>query len=334
MTQTETVQNINKNNEKCDEVKKHIPVLLKEVLACLAPQENAVYVDGTLGLGGYTRGILDHTDCDVIAIDRDETVFKDAQNWSKNYKGRLTLIHGSFSDIEQHIKVAGDKAADGVDGIVVDIGVSSMQIDEAERGFSFRFEGPLDMRMDQTSGHTAADLVNTMDETELANLIYQYGEERHSRKIAAEIIRTRAHTKFATTKDLTDAIHRVVPKHFKDKIDPATRTFQALRIAVNDELGELEKLLTAAKDILKVNGRLVVVTFHSLEDRIVKNFINELCKKPPSPSRYAPQNDDTFEPRFRMINKKPIIASDHEIKQNPRARSAKLRAIEKIKVCA
>lgn len=334
MTQIETAQNINKNNEKCDETKKHIPVLLNEVLEALHPQDHHIYVDGTLGLGGYTRGILDTANCHVIAIDRDETVFKDAQNWSKNYEGRLTLIHGSFSDIEQHIKDAGDKAADGVDGIVVDIGVSSMQIDEAERGFSFRFEGPLDMRMDQTNGRTAADLVNTMDETELANLIYEYGEERHSRKIAAEIIRTRAHTKFATTKDLTDAIHRVVPKHFKDKIDPATRTFQALRIAVNDELGELEKLLTAAKDILKVNGRLVVVTFHSLEDRIVKNFINELCKKPPSPSRYAPQIDDSFEPRFRMINKKPITASDKEVKQNPRARSAKLRAIEKIKVCA
>ena len=330
MAHIETAQNINQNSIPSQ---KHIPVLLKEVLETLNPQNDQLYIDGTFGFGGYTRAILDHAKtCKLIAIDRDKNVFEDAKAWASQYSDRLTLIHGNFSDIKNHLKnVKGDF---GVDGIVVDIGVSSMQIDEAARGFSFRFDGPLDMRMDQSTGQTAADLVNTLDETELANIIYQYGEERHSRKIAAEIIRVRAEKQFTTTKELVDAIHRVVPKHFKDKIDPATRTFQALRIAVNNELGELTALLNAAKDILNPNGRLVVVTFHSLEDRIVKNFVNDLCKKPPSPSRYAPQSDAVFETEFRIINKKPIIASDIDIKANPRARSAKLRAIEKIKGAA
>jgi 16S rRNA (cytosine1402-N4)-methyltransferase len=206
-----------------------------------------------------------------------------------------------------------------------------MQIDQAERGFSFRFDGPLDMRMDRSCGQTAADIVNTMGETDLANLIYLYGEERHSRRIAAEIARTRADAPFETTKQLADAVRRVVFVSHKDKLDPATRTFQALRIAVNDELGELERLLSVAENILNINGRLVVVTFHSLEDRIVKNFFAERSKPAPTPSRYMPiMHDDNHVPTFRLLSKKPIIACDEETSRNPRARSAKLRVAMKI----
>jgi 16S rRNA (cytosine1402-N4)-methyltransferase len=305
---------------------KHIPVLLNEVLETLSPRENEIYVDGTFGYGGYTRAILDTATCNVIAIDQDKHVFELARNWSEPYKDRLQFVHGRFSNIQTHLASFN---IDKVDGIVIDIGVSSMQIDEAMRGFSFRFDGALDMRMDQSQGQTAADLVNTLPEEELANLIYQFGEERHSRRIAAAIVKRRLETPFQTTLDLANIIRDVVPKSFKDKIDPATRTFQALRIAVNDELGELERLLEAAVNILNKNGRLIVVTFHSLEDRIVKNFMLEQTKHKSAPSRYIPHMQDQTELSFALITKKPITANDDEIIRNPRARSAKLRAMIK-----
>lgn len=321
MTSSETAQNIHRTSDP------HIPVLLNEVIEALSPKDNGIYVDGTFGAGGYTRKILDTANCRVIAIDRDETVFDLAKSWSSLYGERLSLVHGSFSDVAGHIQSLGLQK---IDGLVIDIGVSSMQIDQAERGFSFRFDGPLDMRMNRSEGQTAADLVNTLGEKELADIIYLYGEERHSRRIAAEIIRTRAVQSFSTTKELADAIRRVVPMSYKDKIDPATRTFQALRIAVNDELGELERVLQAAEQILNLNGRLVVVTFHSLEDRIVKNFLNERAKPASTPSRYMPITPDTEVPTFRLISKKPITASDDELSFNGRSRSAKLRVAEKI----
>ncbi len=302
----------------------HIPVMLPEVLDALAPQAGETYVDGTFGAGGYTRGILDKAECAVIGIDRDTSTLELAAAWKNTYGERLKLVHGTFSDIRSHLSSLG---LEKVDGIVLDIGVSSMQIDQAERGFSFRFDAPLDMRMDRSRGQTAADIVNTMPEKELADLIYLYGEERHSRRIAGGIAKARLEKPIETTKELTDIIRSVVHFSHKDKIDPSTRTFQALRIAVNDELGELERVLAASEEALKDGGRLVVVTFHSLEDRIVKNFLNERAKPPSSPSRYMPDlPSEKNSPTFSLISRKAIAASDAESSINPRARSAKLRA--------
>jgi 16S rRNA (cytosine1402-N4)-methyltransferase len=305
----------------------HIPVLLDEVLAALAPVGGETYVDGTLGAGGYTRAILDKADCRVIAIDRDETAHEMAKVWKDKYGDRLILVHGAFSDMEELLRARG---IDRVDAVVLDLGVSSMQIDQDQRGFSFRFDGPLDMRMDRSCGETAADIVNTLPEKELADIIYQYGEERHSRRIAAAIVRARAESRIETTLQLAEIVRAVVHVSPKDKIDPATRTFQALRLAVNDELGELRRALEAAEHILNDGGRLVVVTFHSLEDRIVKEFLAQRSKPAPSPSRHLPDipSSSLSSPplTFLPLTKKPVAPSDAEMKRNPRARSAKLRA--------
>lgn len=304
----------------------HIPVMLNEVLSALNPATGEVYVDCTLGAGGYTRGILDaHKNCKVIGIDRDQTAHELAARWGLDYAGRLSLIKNSFGNLEQALDSI---SVEKVDGIVLDLGVSSMQFDEAERGFSFRFDAPLDMRMDRHSGQTAADIINSYEEENLANLIYIYGEERKSRHIASAIIKARAMSKIETTKQLADIIRGVIHVSPRDKIDPSTRTFQALRIAVNDELGELESVLLAAERRLKTGGRLVVVTFHSLEDRIVKNFLNTRARPAPAPSRHMPMAYDTPPNRlsFTLITKKPVTPSENESKINPRSRSAKLRA--------
>jgi 16S rRNA (cytosine1402-N4)-methyltransferase len=304
----------------------HFPVMLPEVLSALKPSHGEVYVDGTLGAGGYTRAILDaHHNCSVIAIDRDETAHRMAEEWGVKYSQRLTLIRDSFGNLEQALaKISVTK----VDGIVLDLGVSSMQFDEAQRGFSFRFDAPLDMRMDRSGGQTAADLVNGLPEEELANLIYLYGEERKSRHIARAIVQARLSGRIETTKQLADIIRSVIHVSPRDKIDPSTRTFQALRIAVNDELGELETVLQSAENLLNAGGRLVVVTFHSLEDRIVKKFLNEKSRPAPSPSRHLPMANLAPEHRlsFSLLTKKPVTPSEHEISINPRSRSAKLRA--------
>lgn len=237
--------------------------------------------------------------------------------------GRLKLIEGRFGDLADLAR-AHDFAP--ADAIVLDIGVSSMQLDEATRGFSFRADGPLDMRMEQ-QGESAADLVNTMDESDLADLIYRYGEERKSRAVARAIVKARAEEKITTTKRLADIVASAVyAKH--DQIHPATRTFQALRIAVNDELGELERALQGAEEILNEGGRLAVVTFHSLEDRIVKHFIAERANATPSPSRHMPDAVRDVA-TFRNVTRKPIVASDAEMARNPRSRSAKLRVAER-----
>lgn len=304
----------------------HIPVMLNEVLIALKPAAGEVYVDCTLGAGGYTRGILDaNKNCKLIGIDRDQTAHDMASRWGADYKGRITLVKNSFGQLESALQSI---SVDKVDGIVLDLGVSSMQFDEAERGFSFRFDAPLDMRMDRQSGQTAADIVNSYEEEKLANLIYIYGEERKSRHVASAIIKARAVTKIKTTKQLADIIRSVIHVSPRDKIDPSTRTFQALRIAVNDELGELESVLIAAENCLKTGGRLVVVTFHSLEDRIVKNFLNSRARPAPAPSRHMPMAYDAQENRlsFSLLTKKPVTPTEDEMKINPRARSAKLRA--------
>lgn len=298
----------------------HIPVMLGEVLSHLSPRDREIYIDGTLGAGGYTRAILDHADCNVIAIDRDPEAHRRAAAWTGEYGSRLILVYNTFGNV-------ADVPGERVHGFVLDLGVSSMQLDQGERGFSFRFDGPLDMRMDPTSGQSAADLVNTLPEKELADILYAYGDERHSRRIAKAIAEARQTRPFKTTGELASLIRSVLPRSKKDDIDPATRTFQALRIAVNDELGELERALEGAEQILAEGGRLVVVTFHSLEDRIVKMFLKERSGDIASPSRHipiaAPQKD---EPTFTLISKKAVEPSEAEIKNNPRARSAKLRA--------
>lgn len=301
----------------------HYPVMLNEVLENLSPADGEVYVDGTFGAGGYTKAFLESADCTVIAIDRDPAALKTAQALQEKFGERLIFVQGCFGDALELLKAAG---FDQVDGFVLDIGVSSMQIDQAERGFSFRHDGALDMRMDTTQGVTAADIVNETKEEDLANLIYRYGEERLSRRIARRIVAKRQEKKIETTLELADIVREVVPKSPKDKIDPATRTFQALRIAVNDELGELERGLVAAEKLLKDSGRLVVVSFHSLEDGIVKTFFYERSGRSSNNSRHLPQSmEENQLPSFVLKKRKAIDPSDSEIQQNPRSRSAKLR---------
>jgi len=306
---------------------RHIPVLLREVVAHLAPQDGELIIDGTFGAGGYTRAILDQAPCRVIAFDRDDTAIAAAAAMCASYGPRLSLIHAPFSELEPLARqVAG--AADGAfaDGVVLDIGVSSMQLDTAERGFSFMHDGPLDMRM-SAEGLCAADFINSADEEAIANVIYTLGEERRSRAIARAIVKARAETPFTRTRQLADVVGRVFHGRKVDGRHPATRTFQALRIYVNDELGELAKALAAAERVLKPGGRLVVVTFHSLEDRIVKRFLTARAGKEPSVSRHLPVQSLKFiQPSFRIVNSRPLTPSQGELDLNPRARSARLRA--------
>ena len=293
---------------------KHIPVMLQEVLAAFNPQKGEVYVDATFGNGGYTRAILEAANCKVIALDRDPTVRIRANEIKNMYGERFEFRFGQFGDF-------ADLVPEKINGAVFDIGVSSMQLDEAERGFSFSKEGALDMRMSQ-SGVSAKDIVNTYDEQALADLIYQYGEEKKSRQIAREIAEYRKHKEIETTTELAEIIYKVIHKKFGE-IDPATRTFQALRIAVNDELGELSRGLTGAANRLQKNGRLAVVDFHSLEDRIVKTFFKENGGRRVRVSKYAPElvQDEHL---FAEVSK-VIVPTAEECKRNPRARSAKLR---------
>ena len=297
----------------------HVPVMLPEVLSALAPRDGAVYVDGTFGAGGYTRGILAAADCRVIAIDRDPSAIRDGQAMVDALAPRLSLREGRFADMEA---LVGDQR---IDGVVLDIGVSSMQIDEAARGFSFLRDGPLDMRMAQ-SGSSAADAVNTLPQEALSNIIYVFGEEPKARAIARAIVEARKAAPITTTHGLVKAIERATGRPRPDKIHPATRTFQALRIHVNGELDELVEALHAAERMLPEGGRLVVVTFHSLEDRIVKRFFTSRAGKLPSGSRHLPDAVKGPEPSFTLAFKGHLGASDAEARANPRARSAKLRA--------
>lgn len=293
---------------------RHIPVMLQEVLTALKPQKGEVYVDATFGNGGYTKAILETADCKVIALDRDPTVKIRVNEFKNMYGDRFEFRAGQFGDF-------ADLVPEKINGAVFDIGVSSMQLDEAERGFSFGKEGALDMRMSQ-DGISAKDIVNSYDEEALADLIYQYGEERKSRQIAKRIAEYRQNKKIETTTELAEIIYSVIHKKFGE-IDPATRTFQALRIAVNDELGELSRGLSGAANRLQKNGRLVVVDFHSLEDRIVKNFFKENGGKRIRVSKYAPElvQDEHL---FAEVSK-VIMPTAEECGKNPRARSAKLR---------
>ncbi len=294
---------------------KHYPVMLKEVLNSLEISDNKTYVDATFGNGGYTQAILDTANTTVIALDRDPSVLPRVEELKQKYKNRFIFIQGQFGSIK-------DLVEKKVDGVVFDIGVSSMQLDEADRGFSFAKEAPLDMRMSKT-GLSAFDVVNNTPAKELADIIYKYGEEKKSRQIAQAIENYRKEKPIETTTELAEIIYKVIFKKF-GQIDPATRTFQAIRIYVNNELEELEEGLSGGLSVLKDGGKIAVVSFHSLEDRIVKNFFNEKSGKNKSVSRYMPINTEENSYELSKVSKL-IVPSKEEIEENSRSRSAKLR---------
>ncbi len=296
---------------------RHDPVLRAEALAALAPHPHGLYLDGTFGAGGYSRALLAVPDTRVVGLDRDPSAIAAGIVFAAE-QPRLSLHHARFGGLAEVVRDLG-----GFDGVVLDIGVSSMQLDEAARGFSFRLNGPLDMRMSR-EGPSAADIVNGTEEEALADILYVFGEERASRRIARAIVHDRRAAPFTTTKQLAEMIARVVPGAPGD-IHPATRSFQALRIAVNDELGELLRALDGAEAVLKAGGRLAVVTFHSLEDRIVKRFLQARAGRGQGRSRHLPGEPRQPEPSFRLEGRQPIVPTAEEIARNPRARSAKLR---------
>mgnify|MGYP005848396423 CR=1 FL=1 len=305
----------------------HVPVMLAEVLDALSPADGEVFVDGTFGAGGYSRAILQSADCMVIGIDRDPGAGPRGRALEEEFSGRFRFLPGCFGDMEALLGEAGTEFVDieSVDGVVLDIGVSSMQIDEAERGFSFQVDGPLDMRMGG-EGPTAADVVNSASAEELADIIYKYGEERQSRRIARAIVAVRTDKPFARTGELAGIIEGTIGRKPGTAIHPATRTFQALRIYVNDELGELERGLVAAERLLRPGGRLCVVSFHSLEDRIVKTFLRVRSGETGGVSRHMPEAREARAPSFRLLGRKAIRPGSQEEAANPRARSARLRA--------
>ena len=292
----------------------HKPVMCEEVLSILNPSDGCVYLDGTLGAGGHSRKILESADCSVVGIDKDPTAIELCRDLEKQYGNKFLSINGSFGNLSQHLNSIG---INKIDGILLDLGTSSMQLGTPERGFSFQFDAPLDMRMTQT-GETAYDIINSLSEDSLADIIFYFGEERRSRKIAKAIVNKRKIKKIKTTFDLNEIILSVKKANNK-KIHPATKTFQALRIYINNELKDLYEALISIEKVLSEKGRLVVISFHSLEDRIVKNFIKENS----IPLRkYDPKNPDKI---FVYENRKVIKPSEYEVKKNRRSRSAKLR---------
>jgi len=298
----------------------HQPVLLGAVLETLNPQNGEIYVDGTFGAGGYTEAILASADCTVIALDRDPTVQQHVARLTEKFGDRLQFWEGRFGDLADLLEQNGITQ---LDGVVLDLGVSSMQIDTAERGFSFMRDGPLDMRMSAT-GPTAADVVNAYALDDLAQILSVYGEEKKSRAIARAIIRKRELAPITRTQELVECVASVLGPHRGKGAHPATRTFQALRIFVNDELGELNRGLFAAERALSPQGRLVVVTFHSLEDRVVKHFLAARTGQLGRPSRHVPETVRA-EPSFVLGHRRSVTADDAEREQNSRARSARLR---------
>ena len=306
----------------------HRPVLLKAVIAAINPHAHAIYVDGTFGGGSYSRALLESVNCNVWGIDRDPEACTRSAALSREFGGRLTMIHGNFGSMEQ---LLGARAVESVDGIMLDLGVSSFQIDDPDRGFSFRHDGPLDMRM-SFSGPTVADIVNETEQTELANIIFKFGEERRSRRIASAIVAARSKAPITRTLELANIVrgcHRP-GKNSSKAIDPATRTFQALRIYLNDELGELQRGLNAAETLLAAGGRLAVVSFHSLEDRIVKAFLRDRSGSGSRGSRHTPHASSVQKPAtFKELTRRAIRPDGFETASNPRSRSARLRTAER-----
>jgi 16S rRNA (cytosine1402-N4)-methyltransferase len=291
---------------------KHEPVMLAETVALLEPSRGGLFVDCTIGLGGHARALLEGGASRLLGLDRDPEALRIARDGLAPWADRVELVHSDYRELRAVLEA---RSLESIDGALADLGVSSMQLDAEGRGFSFRRDEPLDMRMDQTQGPTAADLVGSADEEELANAIYQYGEERFSRRIARRIVEARRTAPVATTGQLADIVRRAVPRHGHQRIDPATRTFQALRIWVNRELDGLDAFLVDASRVLRAGARLAVITFHSLEDRIVKHVLRALA---------------AGEGALRVLTRKPVIPGDDELARNPRARSAKLRAIERL----
>ena len=299
----------------------HLPVLEREMVAAMAPKAGETLLDGTFGAGGYTRALLNEADCKVVAMDRDPSVAVTAAKLSNEFPGRFCFVAGTFGEMVELLAAQGIQR---IDGIVLDIGVSSMQIDQAERGFSFQKDGPLDMRM-SSDGKSAADIVNHYSEAELADILYYYGEERRSRGIARAICTARELAPITGTLQLASIV-RKAHGHIAPGKDAATRTFQALRIAVNDELGQLQKALESAEALLTEGGRLIVVTFHSLEDRVVKQFFQSRSGELPGVSRHVPVSAETPRtPTFFAGSHRLVKPSEEEVRSNPRARSAKLR---------
>ncbi len=304
----------------------HIPVMLPEVLRMLAPRDGGIYLDGTFGGGGYAEAILQAANCTLWAIDRDPDAITRGAALAARFPGRLHLVHGRFGDM---LTLLGAAEVTALDGVVLDLGVSSFQIDDPERGFSFRGDGPLDMRMGK-HGTSAADLVNTLGERALADVLFEFGEERASRRIARAIVTARAEAPIETTGRLAAIIRSVLPPD-RSGNHPATRSFQALRIRVNDELGEIEQALTQAARLLSPEGRLVVVSFHSLEDRIVKRFMGDAAGRAPSPSRHDPGGlTARTAAQFRLLTAKALRPAKAEAETNPRSRSARLRALQRL----
>jgi 16S rRNA (cytosine1402-N4)-methyltransferase len=291
----------------------HVPVLVDEVRALLLPERGGTFVDCTVGLGGHSRMLLEAGATRLIGIDRDTDALAIARETLAAFGDRVTLVHADYRDLGTVLDAHGGR---NVAGLLADLGVSSMQLDAAGRGFSFRRDEPLDMRMDRTRGETAAALIDRADERELADVIYQFGEERRSRQVARAIVAARGHGRIETTARLAEIVRRAVAARTWQRIDPATRTFQALRIWVNRELDGLESFIGAAAEALQAGGRMAVISFHSLEDRAVKHTLRSLSKGD--------------EARLKVLTKHPVIASDAEAAANPRARSAKLRAAERV----
>jgi 16S rRNA (cytosine1402-N4)-methyltransferase len=290
----------------------HMPVMPREVVALLQPERGGLFVDCTVGLGGHSRALLERGASRVLGLDRDADALAIARESLADWGDRVELVHADYRDLPRVLDARG---IDGVNGALADLGVSSLQLDAADRGFSFRRDEPLDMRMDRTQGPTAAELLRDVDERTLADVIFQYGEERFSRRIARAIVQARNETPVETTAQLAGIVRRAVPRTGYQRIDPATRTFQALRIWVNRELEGLDTFLMAAVERLLAGARLAVISFHSLEDRIVKHLFRAL---------------ERGEAALRIVTKRPLVPSDAEVDANPRARSAKLRAIERL----
>ena len=307
----------------------HQPVMLEEVVKAISPRDGAIYVDGTFGGGSYSRALLENAYCRVIGIDRDPSVEEVTKSWRFKYRDRLLLLQGCFGDM---VGLLERKGVREVDGIALDLGVSSLQLDQPERGFSFSKDGPLDMRMSK-NGTSAAQVINEHKEDDLADIIFNFGEEKRARSIARAITQARTKKPITRTVQLAQIVRRCFPNiKSRENKDQATRTFQALRIYINDELGELERGLCAAEKLLKNGGNIAVVSFHSLEDRLVKKFFINRSQNSSRPSRHLPCQTDTEDPTFIISSRRPIRPSDTEIRANPRARSARLRTATKLDV--
>ena len=306
----------------------HKPVLLHECIEGLAIKPEGIYLDGTLGRGGHSLEIVKRlTSGRLIAIDRDETAIKESSERLSEYNEKITYVHGNFADVKQ---ILADLNVEGVDGMLFDLGVSSPQLDDAGRGFSYMADAPLDMRMDETSPLSANDVVNTWDEQRIKKILFEYGEERYAPRIAANIVKRRAERPIETTLELVDIIKASMPAAaLREKQHPAKRSFQAIRIAVNDELGAVSEMLRDATDKLRCGGRLAVISFHSLEDRLVKNAMQAEQSGCTCPKDF-PVCVCGFKPRLKVLTKKPITAGERELEENPRSRSAKLRIAERL----